>query len=484
MGGLAAAIDLARRGAAVTVLERAAAPGGKMRRVMVDGAGIDGGPTVFTMRWVFDGLLRDAGTRLEDELQLTAADILARHAWREGGQLDLHADIDRSAEAITQFAGAAEADGYRRFCARSRQIYQTLERPFIDGQRPSPFELTRRVGFSHIDRLLALKPWQAMWPALGEFFHDPRLRQLFGRYATYCGSSPLSAPATLMLVAHVEQDGVWLVRGGMHEVAQALARVAAGQGAEIRYGAHVREVAVEHGKATGVVLDSGERIAADAVVFNGDCGALAAGHLGASVRDAVPVVKPAARSLSAVTWCVRARTQGFPLVHHNVFFAEDYAREFEFIFGRRAITEAPTVYVCAQDRGADEAIDGPERLLILVNAPADGDVAPLSAEQLADVQARTFELMQRCGLVVEGVDTGVRTDPRGFNELFPATGGALYGRATHGPFATFARPGSRSRIRGLYLAGGSVHPGPGVPMATLSGRRAAESVAQDLQLQA
>jgi 1-hydroxycarotenoid 3,4-desaturase len=484
MGGLAAAIDLARRGAAVTVLERAAAPGGKMRRVIADGAGIDGGPTVFTMRWVFEGLLRDAGTRLEDELQLSAADILARHAWREGGRLDLHADIDRSAAAITQFAGAAEADGYRRFCARSRQIYQTLERPFIDGQRPSPFELSRRVGFAHLDRLLALRPWRAMWPALGEFFRDPRLRQLFGRYATYCGSSPLSAPATLMLVAHVEQDGVWLVRGGMHEVARALARVATGQGADLRYGAHVREVTVAHGKVTGVELDSGERLAADAVVFNGDCGALAAGHLGTAVRGAVPEVKPAARSLSAVTWCVRARTQDFPLVHHNVFFAEDYAREFKAIFDRRTITEAPTVYVCAQDRGADVAIDGPERLLILVNAPADGEVAPLSEAQLADVQSRTFELMRRCGLVVAGVETGVRTDPRGFNELFPATGGALYGRATHGPFATFARPGSRSRIRGLYLAGGSVHPGPGVPMATLSGRRAAESVAQDLQLQA
>jgi 1-hydroxycarotenoid 3,4-desaturase len=246
----------------------------------------------------------------------------------------------------------------------------------------------------------------------------------------------------------------------------------------------VREVTVAQGKVTGVELESGERIAADAVVFNGDCGALAAGHLGADVRDAVPAVKPAARSLSAVTWCVHARTQGFPLVHHNVFFAEDYAREFESIFGRRTITEAPTVYVCAQDRGGDEVIDGPERLLILVNAPADGDVAPMSTAQLADVQSRTFELMRRCGLVVEGVEAGVLTDPRGFNELFPATGGALYGRATHGPFATFARPGSRSRIRGLYLAGGSVHPGPGVPMATLSGRRAAESVAQDLQLQA
>lgn len=483
MGGLAAAIDLARGGAAVTVLERAAAPGGKMRRVVVDGAGIDGGPTVFTMRWVFEGLLRDTGARLEEIFDLAPADILARHAWRDGSRLDLHADIDRSAQAIAEFAGADEAAGYRQFCARSRQIYQTLERPFIDGQRPSPLGLTQRVGLGRLDELLALRPWQRMWPALGGFFRDPRLRQLFGRYATYCGSSPMSAPATLMLVAHVEQEGVWLVRGGMHEVALGLARVATAQGAEFRYDAHVQELTVRNGRVTGVALASGESIAADAVVFNGDCGALAAGLLGDAVRAAVPAVRRSQRSLSAVTWCVRARTQGLPLVHHNVFFAEDYAREFAAIFGRRAITEAPTVYVCAQDRGHGESIDGPERLLLLVNAPADGDVAPLSAVELAQVEGRAFDLMRACGLEIDLAPNGVLTDPAAFNELFPATGGALYGRATHGALATFARPGSRSRVRGLYLAGGSVHPGPGVPMATLSGRRAAESVARDLGLQ-
>ena len=483
MGGLAAAIDLARRGAAVTLLERASTPGGKMRRVNVGNVGIDGGPTVFTMRWVFDGLLRDAGARLEDVLELMPVDILARHAWRDGGRLDLHADVERSAAAIAEFAGTIEAEGYRRFCARSRQIYQTLERPFVDGHRPSPFELTRRVGLGRIDELLGMRPWQRMWPALGGFFRDPRLQQLFGRYATYCGSSPISAPATLMLVAHVEQEGVWRVQGGMHEVARALAAVAEGHGAEMRYGAHAAEIIVTNGRAAGVVLVNGERIDADAIVFNGDCGALASGCLGPSVAKAVPFAKRAARSLSAITWCLQAKTRGFPLVHHNVFFAEDYPREFAAIFGRRCVAEAPTVYVCAQDRAGDEGIDRPERLLVLVNAPADGDVAPLSIQTLSDIEQRTFDVMLKCGLEVERGSGEVVTDPSGFDELFPATGGALYGRATHGPFATFSRPGSRSRVPGLYLAGGSVHPGPGVPMATLSGRRAAESVAQDLEFQ-
>ncbi|MEY2919016.1 MAG: phytoene desaturase family protein [Pseudomonadota bacterium] len=483
MGGLAAAIDLARRGASVTVVEQAAAPGGKMRRVEVDGAGIDGGPTVFTMRWVFDGLLRDAGVRLEDLLQLMPAEILARHAWRDGSRLDLHADIDRSADAIAAFAGAAEADGYRRFCARSRDIYRTLLGPFIDAQRTSPFELSRRVGFGNIAAVRAMRPWQRMWPALGQYFRDPRLQQLFGRYATYCGSSPFSAPATLMLVAHVEQDGVWLVRGGMHEVALALAQVAAKHGAELRYGCEVRELLVSGGNCTGVLLDDGRRIDADAVVFNGDSGALASGLLGASAIGAAPAVRRESRSLSAITWCLRTATRGFPLVRHNVFFAEDYRQEFKAIFAERRVTEAPTVYVCAQDRGDDGgAIDGSERLLVLVNAPADGDRGAIAAAEFSDIEQRVFALMAACGLEVDRDTAAVVTDPSRFDDLFPGAGGAIYGRATHGAFATFARPGARSRMPGLYLAGGSVHPGPGVPMAALSGRRAAESVAADLQL--
>ena len=351
MGGLAAAIDLARRGVRVTVLERAAAPGGKMRRVAVAGTGIDGGPTVFTMRWVFDGLLRDAGVRLEDLLELVPVDVLARHAWLDGSRLDLHADVGKSTDAIAEFAGARAADGFRRFCGRSHDLYRTLRDTFIDAQKPSPPGLAWRAARANPGGLWNLRPWQSMWSALGDCFDDPRLRQLFGRYATYCGSSPLAAPATLMLVAHVEQAGVWRVRGGMHEVALALAAVAARHGATLRYDTHVEQLLVADGRCSGVQFADGTRLAADAVVFNGDCGAIAAGRLGAAAVAAVPAVPREARSLSAVTWCLNARTSGFPLAHHNVFFGHDYPREFQAIFGERARRRgADGVRLCAGSR--------------------------------------------------------------------------------------------------------------------------------------
>ncbi|WP_137181329.1 1-hydroxycarotenoid 3,4-desaturase CrtD [Roseomonas sp. AR75] len=475
MGGLAAAADLARRGAAVTVLERAATPGGKMRQVQ----GVDAGPTVFTMRWIFEGLFADAGERLDDALSLAPAEILARHAWRQGGRLDLFADVDRSAEAIGDFAGAADAQGYRDFVARSADIHRTLLRSFMAAERPSPLELVRRVGWGRLDALWRTAPWRTLWSALGDHFRDPRLRQLFGRYATYTGCSPFLAPATLMLIAHVEQDGVWLVQGGMVRVAQALQALAERQGARFRFGAHVAEILLRDGRACGVRLADGEEIAADAIVFNGDVAALARGMLGQAVRRAAPDTPDAARSLSAVTWCVHAPTRGFPLLHHNVFFAEDYAGEFDAVFRRRAICAAPTVYLCAQDRGFGEIGDGtPERMLLLINAPPDGDSHDFTPE-LPALADRTLGVLRDCGLELD-LGEAVPTTPTGFDALFPASGGALYGRAGHGATGTFARPGAATRLPGLYCAGGSVHPGAGIPMAAMSGRLAAARVLEDL----
>ncbi|NKC33960.1 1-hydroxycarotenoid 3,4-desaturase CrtD [Falsiroseomonas selenitidurans] len=476
MGGLAAAADLARQGAEVTVLERAAAAGGKMRHVQAGGAAIDGGPTVFTMRWIFAGLFADAGQRLEDVLELHQADILARHAWRAGGRLDLFASVARSADAIGDFAGAQDAQGFRDFAARSADIFGTLRDSFIAAQRPSPLDLVRRVG--RLEALWRTAPWATLWQALGTHFTDPRLRQLFGRYATYCGCSPLLAPATLMLVAHVEQDGVWLVRGGMRRVAQAVQALAESQGARFRFNTPVLDILVQGGRAAGVRLEDGEVLQADAVVFNGDVAALGQGLLGGAARRAARDTPRAARSLSAVTWCMNAATHGFPLSHHNVFFAEDYAAEFAAIFRARRITAAPTVYICAQDRGqADVPAGAPERLLLLVNAPADGDLSELTPDARDELQQRSLDLLRRCGLVIEATAANTTTTtPAGFHDLFPGTGGALYGRASHGATGTFARPGAASRLPGLFLAGGSVHPGPGVPMAAMSGRLAAARV--------
>lgn len=473
-GGLAAAIDLATAGFAVTVLDAGPRPGGKIRQV----DGVDAGPTVMTMKWVFDSLFADAGADLADHLTLRPLEVLARHAWRAGQTLDLFADEARSADAIGAFAGAAEARGFRDFCARARQVYRTLESPFIRAPRPTALSLAVAAG---LPAMLGIAPFATLWKALGAHFRDPRLRQLFGRYATYSGSSPFAAPATLMLIAHVEQQGVWSVEGGMIGVAQAMAALAVAKGATLRCDAPVAEVVVRDGRAKGVMLGDGSVLAADAVICAADCGALAAGLFGAGAARAVGPARAGQRSLSAVTWAVTARADGFPLTRHNVFFCDDYAAEFTDIFRHRRLPGAPTVYVCAQERGdpGGPMPDGAEKLLLLINAPPVGDTHAFTAEEVEACSDRTFSLLRRLGLTLD-IQCRTATTPDQFARLFPATGGALYGQAVHGAMAAFRRPGARSALPGLYLAGGSVHPGPGVPMATLSGRLAAASVRHDL----
>ena len=487
VGGLTAAALLARSGIDVQVLERSAVPGGKMRQVPVGHSLLDGGPTVLTMRGVFDAFFEHLGSSLDQHLGLRRCSVLARHAWAPDERLDLSADLETSIAAIADLSGAAEAGRYREFCDRARAVYETLDRPFMQSSRPNPASLAWRVlrqqGLAGLRQLFRISPFTTLWQELGRYFHDPRLQQLFGRYATYCGSSPFEAPATLMLVAHVEREAVWQVEGGMVKLAQALAAAGRDQGVAYRYGCEVRQLLMRpDGRAGGVELANGERLSADAVLFNGDAQALASGLLGQPVQQALgPQPKPG-RSLSALTWHLEAEARGFELSHHNVFFSRPgaYRAEFEAIAQGR-LPDEPTVYVCAQDRSGDASgamPRQPERLMCLVNAPATADQRPLTDKEIAQCQERMWSQLSRAGLQLNiGPSPPVRTSPQDFARMFPATGGALYGPAARGWQASFwSRPDGRTKVPGLFLAGGSTHPGPGVPMAALSGQLAARQI--------
>jgi 1-hydroxycarotenoid 3,4-desaturase len=486
IGGLSAAILAASQGLRVTVLERAPQLGGKMREIEVGGRVIDSGPTVVTMRWAFDQLFAAAGRKLADYVEFAQLEVLARHGWPDGGRLDLFADLEASARAITLLAGPADADGYRRFCSHTERIYDIVEQPFLRSERPSMSSVVTAKGLRGTLDFLSIDWHRSMWVAISSFFRDPRLRQLFGRYATYYGSSPFRSPATLNLIAHVERVGVWRIVGGMYRLAEALAKLAAELGVELRTNSEVARVMVSNGRAVGVELRGGERIPAAGVIVNAAPQALDSGMFGEELRGCVGAVHDAERSLSAVTWSTVARTRGFPLAHHNVLFSRDYPAEFRAL-ERGELIGDPTVYVCALDRqdagphAIDETPDWsePERLFILVNAPARGDENPWSKTELDALEQRSFAVMRANGLELDVV-AHTRTSPHEFEQLFPASGGALYGSTTHAMLAPFRRPTARTKIERLYLAGGGAHPGAGIPMVCLSGQLAGRAAASDL----
>ncbi|AHE55362.1 hypothetical protein NX02_18465 [Sphingomonas sanxanigenens DSM 19645 = NX02] len=482
IGGLVSAALLAARGCDVTVLEAAAGPGGKLRTVGPAADAIDGGPTVFTMRTVFAEIFEACGSALDDHLTMQPATTLARHAWDED-RMDLFADPAASEVAIGDFAGAADARGYRAFRAEAKRIFDALDRPFLRDTKVDPLTLGWRMGMRGFADYCTLRPYTSLWRALGGYFRDPRLRQLFGRYATYCGSSPFQCPATLMLIAHVEASGVWLIDGGMHRLAYALEALGRANGVRFRYATPVSEILIAQGRAAGVQLADGERVGATSVICNADPAALGSGRFGQAARGAAAPVPRRRRSLSAMVWTGRAHAKGFPLIRHNIFFSDDYAAEFAALAKGR-LADAPSVYLCAQDRDGGASAQSPahpagERFQIIVNAPPIGDGEEFTQAEIERCTRHMLDRVSRAGLSLALAPSTMLTTPRGFESLCPSTGGALYGPASHGWAASFRRQGSRTRIPGLYCAGGSTHPGAGVPMAALSGRLAVECLLMD-----
>ena len=481
MGGLATAIRLAAAGQRVTLIEAAGVPGGKARTIASIAGPVDAGPTVLTLRRVFDDLFALAGERLEDHVTLIPQLVLARHWWPDGSRLDLTTNAEANIAAISDFAGMRAGQAFARFDRMSAELYAAFEAPVMQAARPT-------LGHVVAAALRAPGAWPALMPGMSlqrlltRHFDDPRLVQLFARYATYVGGKPGQSPGVLALIWRAEAAGVWAVEGGMHRLALALAALADRLGVELRYATAAQRIVTQQGRVTGVQIAGGATLPCDACVFNGDPAALVAGFLGEAAQKSVAPLATQPRSLSAWVWAFGARVAGAvapDLIHHNVFFTANPKAEFGPI-ARGQMPLEPTLYVCAEDRARgvpqpDGVADpGYERFEIIINASPGQPALP---QDYRACHSRTFERLQSFGLTFSPApEAHSLITPSMLAQQFPGSQGAIYGRIPEGSFAAFRRPGAQTALPGLYLAGGGAHPGAGVPMAALSGRHAAEAI--------
>lgn len=470
-GGLAAAIRLAALGLSVTVVEAAASPGGKARSLPTPAGPAEIGPTVLTWPNLAAELFQLAGRRMADEVALTTLPELARHVWPDGSQLDLYPDRQANAEAIRALSGPREAQAFLRFDALAETLAARLTGPIL--LRPKPALLATLAALRPA-MAPALIPGRSLLSLLKAQFRDPRLVQLFARYATYVGGRPAFSPAVLALIWRVEAEGVFAVTGGMSALAAALARAAEALGVRFLYATRAHRIRLASAQVAGVEIEGGRLIPCAACIHAGDPEALRQGLLGGALRAALPG-RPPPRSLSAWVWGLAAHVEGRDLLHHNVFFTADPEQEWGPI-GRGEMPTQPTLYLCAQDRLPGRPPPALERFEIILNAPA-GQPAPSLEE--ATCHQRTFPALARMGLTLRPEGQAHLLTPGKLARAFPGSGGAIYGGSPEGSFAAFRRPTALTPIPGLYLAGGGAHPGAGVPMALLSGRHAAEAIWRD-----
>ena len=493
VGGLAAAARLAATGHDVTVCEQAAGPGGKLGRYTQDGFTFDTGPSLLTMPSVFEELFRQTGDPLDRVLTLRPVEPIARHLFADGSSFDSRSDLTEHSAGLDAAFGPGNGDDWRRFMSRAGRIHAATRGPFLESPLHGLGTLLR-LARQDPRAIRAVAPHRTLRQLGAQYLTDPRLRMMLDRYATYTGSDPRRAPAALSVVPWVEHAfGAWYIDGGLSMLGTALADRAVERGAGLRYGADVTRVTTAAGRVDGVVLADGGKLPADVVVANADAAEVFARLLSPADRKTLAPGQgpgPRAGSLSGFVLMLglAGRTPG--LAHHTVLFPGDrsagvmdyprqYDAEFDAVFGGSATVRPvpdPTLYVAAPDDPAMRPDQDSESWFVLVNAPRHGSGVrgsgtvnwrePGLAEGYADhllelLAGRGWDVRDRIRL------RAVRT-PADLAEQTRAPGGAIYGAASHGPRAAFLRPANRSRLPGLFLVGGSAHPGGGLPLVTLS----------------
>lgn len=480
VGGLAAAARLAVGGHRLTVCERAPEVGGKLGLATHGGFRFDTGPSLVTMPQVFADFFRETGDPLESVLDLVPLDPIARYRFGDGTSLESCTDPFEFRRRIDDAFGGGAGSDWAAFWARAERIWTATYEPFLastlDGSRTLARYATR------LDDLATIAPGRSLRGLTNAYLRDPRLRQFVERYATYTGSDPRKAPAALASVPYAElRYGGWYLRGGLRRLADALHARCAEHGVTIRTSTEVTRITADARGVTGVLLADGGRVPADIVVANADATHVYQDLI--AVPSAARKLRSATPSLSGFVLLLGVRGRTPDLAHHTVLFPPgdlpgSYDAEFDHVFGDpgRPVPD-PTLYLSVPD---DPHVrpDDHEAWFVLVNAPRQGAGrgtvdwrTPGLADRYADL------LLER--LAQRGYDLGdrilfreVRT-PADLEARTHAVGGAIYGTSSNGTRAAFLRPGNRSPVPGLFLVGGSSHPGGGLPLVALSAQTVA-----------
>jgi phytoene desaturase len=477
LGGLSAASLLASLGHHVTLYERNATPGGKMQEFSAGGFRFDTGPSLLTLPDILRDLFRRCGERLEDYITLAEPVPLCRYIYPDGTLFDNHHELQKTLAEIDKFA-PEDRKSYSEFLDYSKRLFERTSGAFLH----NPLYGLQDLKNLHLTDTLKIDAFKTVSEKVNSQFQSDYLRKFFMRFTTYNGSSPYQAPATLNVIPHVEiSEGGYYIKGGMYRLIEALVKLAGRKGVSMHFNTGIDSLVVQGKRAAGIKTDRGDVEEYDMVVSNSDAtetiiNLIGGDHLPSSRLKKQEKLEP---SCSGFVLLLGTGRQWPVLRHHTIFFSSDYKKEFRQIFREKTLPEDPTIYVAnTSQTDQEKAPAGGSNLFILVNAPylSDGQNWDILKQEYPAVIIKKLEKSGLDGLAEAIMVSSVQT-PFDFYEKYRSNRGSIYGTSSNSRLAAFVRPRNKLReLDGIYLAGGSTHPGGGIPLVILSAMHAVELI--------
>ena len=480
IAGLSAAIRLSLQGRKVVVFEKNTYTGGKITAFEKQGFRFDMGPSLFTMPQLVEELFELAGKTPKDYFQYHTHDEVCRYFWLDGKCLTLYPSVDRNVEAITTVFGKESGRRVRKYFDDARKKFELTAPFFLE----SSLHKAKTFLSPRVLKVISEIPRLGLFSTLDDqnkrYFKEPKLVQLFNRYATYNGSSPYQTPGIMQMISHLEHGmGTHFPVGGMHAISQSLTKLAQELGVQFELSSMVEHILVEENKVQGVMVNGTERMF-DLVVCNSDIKHAYHELLPKQVRRPKKTLAQEPSSSALIFYWGIGQT--FPEMDlHNIIFSEDYKEEFDRICSNGPFWKDPTIYIHISNRlEVDDAPKGKDSWFVMVNVPYD------QGQDWEDIVRKVRrKLIERISSVLgKDIASLIETEeiltPTQIQQRTSSVGGALYGTSSNERMAAFLRHSNKSSsVKGLYFCGGSAHPGGGVPLCILSGKIAAEWIKED-----
>jgi phytoene desaturase len=474
LAGLSAAIHLAVNGNEVDIYEQNDYAGGKLGEICHSGYRFDTGPSVITMPFIAEMVFQNAGFNLSDYITLESVEPINRNFFPSGNIIDTYSNIEKMQSELAKIS-PKDAEKYPSYYEHIERIYKNAAEVFMFSPISEFMSLWRQGKIPSLFNLRHIDAFRTVHQSNASFFKNREIQMLFDRYATYNGSNPYKAPATLNIIPYVElQFGCFYIKGGIRRLAEALTQVALKLGCRFHFNTKVSKILNDGRKVTGIEIEN-TKIEYSKVIANSDVVETFNYMIDGfdKVKKRLNKLEP---SLSGFVMMLGIEGDFKELLHHNVFFTEDYKEEFQKIFIDQTYSNDPTIYLAiTQKTDITDAPVGSENWFVLLNMPyikAEHNFKEISNS----LRKIIIDKFVRFGFDINNkINYEKIITPEDLYQKFGSNRGSIYGISSNSRFAAFSRPANRSRaISGLYFAGGSTHPGGGIPLVLLSGKIAAE----------